>query len=281
MTYITHFQTLIGGQYMKNKTVCTVVVTLFLALILVGCGEKPGTGDALQGIKAKGKFVVGLDDSFPPMGFRNEAGTIVGFDIDLAKEVARRLGVEVEFKAVDWDGVIFSLKNRDIDLIWNGLTITPARDQQIDFSKPYLENRQIIVVAEGSSLQGKVDLKGKIVGYQMGSSSETALNGDVEIAKAVREVRKFSNNTEALLDLQAGRVDAVIVDEIVGRYYMAKRPGIYRVLADDFGKEAYGVGVRDEDDSFREELDRVLDAMKKDGTAARIAEEWFGENIIK
>lgn len=262
----------------KQISLVTMVV-LILSMILVGCGKKVEE-DSLSLIKENGKFVVGLDDSFPPMGFRDEKGEIVGFDIDLAKEVAKRLGVEVEFKPVDWDGIVLSLKNKDIDLIWNGLTITEKRKKEIDFSKVYLQNKQIIVVGNNSDIQFKSDLSGKVVGIQLGSSSEVALNADAGFVKVLKDIRKYSNNTEALMDLKAGRVNAVVVDEIVGRYYIAKKPGTYRVLAEDFGEESYGIGIRKSDTSFKEELDRILDEIKVDGTAEKIAIKWFGENII-
>lgn len=262
----------------KKFPVVTMVV-LILSITLVGCGKKVEV-DSLSLIKENGKFIIGLDDSFPPMGFRDEKGEIVGFDIDLAKEVAKRMGVEVEFKPVDWDGIVLSLKNKDIDLIWNGLTITEKRKKEIYFSKVYLQNRQIIVVGNNSDIQFKSDLNGKVVGIQLGSSSEIALNGDADLVKSLKDIRKYSNNTEALMDLKAGRVNAVVVDEVVGRYYIAKKPNTYRVLAEDFGKESYGVGIRKSDISFKEELDRILDEMKADGTAKKIVLKWFGENII-
>lgn len=86
---------------------------------------------------------------------------------------------------------------------------------------------------------------------------------------------------EALLDLAAGRTDAVIVDEIVGRYYISKRPGIYQVIGDDFGSETYGVGIRKSDVKLKQELDKVLDEMKADGSADEISQKWFGEAIVK
>jgi len=283
---------------MKKIVLLLTTVILSASMLFTGCSsneKKPeapagqnsqATSEApkessLNGIKEKGKFIVGLDDSFPPMGFRDEKGEIVGFDIDLAKEAAKRLGVEVEFKPVDWDGVILSLKNKDIDVIWNGLTITEKRKEQIDFSKVYLENKQIIVVKNGSSIKTKADLKDKVVGLQQGSSSEEALNADAETAKSLKEVKKYQNNTEALLDLKNGGNDAVVVDEVVGRYYISKKPGEYAVLEEDFGRESYGVGIRKEDKEFREALDKVLDEMKADGTADEISKKWFGESIVK
>lgn len=263
-----------------NKKVIAILIVL--VIIVAGFFIVQNKGDkSLATIKEKGKFVVGLDDNFPPMGFRDEGGNIVGFDIDLAKEVAERMGVQVEFKPVEWDGVLFSLKNGTIDVIWNGLTITEERAEQIEFSKPYLDNRQIIVVQEDSTITNKGDLAGKIIGIQLGSSSENALNNQQEVVNKLEEVRRFSNNTEALMDLQTGRIDAVVVDEILGRYYISKKPDVYRVLEDDFGQESYGVGIRQEDIRFKEKIDAILEEMKEDGTAAEISNKWFGEDILK
>lgn len=258
----------------------TCIAGLLCLAILAGCASKDTKDASFSTIKKNGKFVVGLDDSFPPMGFRDDAGQIVGFDIDLAKETAKKLGVEVVFKPVDWDGVIMSLNKGDIDVIWNGLTITEERKEKIGFSKVYLENRQIIVVKEGSKIADKAGLKGKTVGLQLGSSSEEALAKDAATASSLKEVRKYSNNVEALLDLAAGRIDAVVVDEVVGRYYIAKKPGLYAVLADNFGNESYGVGFRMKDVAFREAVDKALDELKADGTADAVSQKWFGESII-
>lgn len=271
---------------MRKKLSILTIAVLSIGLILSGCGNsKQANGsqaqdNSLKEIKEKGEFVVGLDDSFPPMGFKDDKGEIVGFDIDLAKEAAKRMGVKAVFKPVQWDGVLLSLNNKDIDVIWNGLTITDKRKEQIAFSSVYLQNKQIIVVKNDSTIKGKKDLSGKVVGIQLGSSSETALTADKETSSALKDTRKYSNNTEALMDLNQGRVDAVIVDEVVGRYYISKKPGLYKVLDEDFGKEDYGVGIRKSDNSFKEELDKTLDAMKADGTADKISQKWFGKDII-
>ncbi|KPU26798.1 amino acid ABC transporter substrate-binding protein [Caloranaerobacter sp. TR13] len=265
---------------MKKNYVLLILAFILLSLTFTGCGQKNTEDQSLEEIKEKGYFIVGLDDNFPPMGFRDKSGEIVGFDIDMAKEAAKRMGVEVKFKPVDWDGVILSLKKKDIDLIWNGLTVTDERKKQISFSKVYLSNRQIIIVNDDSAINSKDDLKGKVVGVQLGSSSEQALNSDKTLVENLKNVRKYSNNIEALLDLKAKRIDAVVIDEIVGRYYIAKKQNEYRVLEENLGDESYAVGIRKEDVSFRQELDRVLDEMKKDGTAAEISKKWFGEDIV-
>ena len=263
-----------------KRVLWSALLLLVCSLVVFagGSGEKSNDLDA---IRERGVLIVGLDDSFPPMGFRDESNEIVGFDIDLAKEAASRLGVDVEFKAVDWDGVILSLNKGDIDLVWNGMTITESRQEKINFSKPYLDNRQIVILQSGSGITSKADLAGKVVGLQMGSSAEVALNNDAEVTASLKEVKKYSNNVEALLDLAAGRTDAVVVDEIVGRYYIAKKPGLYEVMSDDFGAETYGVGIRKSASQLKTELDKVLDDMKADGSADEISRKWFGEAIVK
>lgn len=258
-----------------------MVFALSLTLIMV-LGFMVMAGDnSLDKIREKGKFVVGLDDTFAPMGFRDEEGNLVGFDIDLARVTAERMGVEVEFKPVDWDGVILSLRSGMIDVIWNGLTITEERAKQINFTDPYMNNRQVIVVQMNSPIQTKADLAGKVVGLQMGSSSVKALYSDPELVQSLKDIRQYATNAEALMDLQIGRLDAVVVDEMHGRYYyISKKPDVYRVLDEELGWEQYGVGVRKEDESFLAELNRVLDELKADGTAEELSIKWFGENVI-
>jgi len=264
---------------MKRKILYALLVFMF---IFVGCSNKSTSGDnSLKEIKDKGVLIVGLDDSFPPMGFRDEAGEIVGFDVDMAKEVAKRMGIKAEFKPIDWDAKELSLSSKEIDVIWNGLTITEDRKKNMGFSKPYLANNQIIIVKADSAISAKADLKYNIVGLQMQSSSEDALNKDTELVASLKEVRKYANNMEALLDLESGRTSAVVIDEIVGRYYIAKKEGQFKVLDESLASEEYGVGCRLEDVSFITELDKILDEMKADGTANDISTKWFGSNIVK
>ena len=230
---------------------------------------------------AEAPVVIGIDDNFPPMGFRDEKNEIVGFDIDLAKEAGKRLGVEVTFKPIDWSAKEAELNSKRIDALWNGLTITEERKKNILFTTPYLENHQIIVVTEASLVQTKADLKDKVVGVQDGSSAIEAVQADAETAQSLKDLKKFPDNVTALMDLSAGRIDALVLDEVVGRYYTAKKPGEYRVLDEDFGTEDYGVGTRKDDTALGEKLQKVLDDMKADGAAAQISTKWFGKDIVK
>ncbi len=253
-----------------KKWMALALAAMLVVSLLAGCGTA-----------AKKKIVVGLDDHFPPMGFRDDKNNIVGFDVDMAKEAAKRLGMEVEFKPIDWNSKEAELNGKRIDVLWNGLTITEKRRENILFTNAYMENKQIIVVPANSPLKTKADLAGKVVGVQDGSSSVEAVEKEAAVAKSFKELKKYPDNVAALMDLKAGRIDALVVDEIVGRYYIAKKAGEYKVLNENFGSEEYGVGLRKDDKELHAKLQKVLDEMKKDGTAAKISQQWFGANIVK
>lgn len=181
----------------------------------------PADDKSLETIKSKGKFIVGLDDSYPPMGFRDDKNEIAGFDIDLAKEVAKRIGVEVEFQPIDWDSKELELNGGKIDCIWNGMTITPERIATMFFAKPYIANQQIIIVPASSGITAKAQLEGKVVGLQKGSSSLEALTSD-PIGQKVKQIVEYPDNVSAYMDLQAGRIDVFVVDSVVGRYVISQ-----------------------------------------------------------
>ena len=267
-----------------NKKSSLLVAALLAGVLLTACGKKeeaPAAAAPAPAPAAVAAIVVGLDDNFPPMGFRDEKNELVGFDIDLAKEAGKRLGAEVTFKPIDWNAKEAELNGKRVDVLWNGLTITEERKANILFTTPYLENRQIIVVLEKSPIANKAQLKGKVIGVQDGSSAIDAITKDEATAKSFKELKKFSDNVTALMDLSAGRLDALVVDEVVGRYYTAKKPGEYRVLEENFGTEDYGVGTRKDDTELMAKLQKALDEMKADGSAAAISTKWFGKDIVK
>jgi len=265
---------------MKKLTAALLVCATSL---LAACGQKdePAPQAAAPAPALAKKVIVGLDDNFPPMGFRDDKNELVGFDVDMAREAAKRMGVEVEFKPIDWSAKEAELNGKRVDALWNGLTITEERKKNIAFTAPYMANHQIIVVAKDSPIQTKADLAGRVVGAQDGSSAVDAIKKDEPVASSLKELKLFGDNVTALMDLSTGRLDAVVVDEVVGRYLASKREGQYRVLEENFGTEDYGVGLRKDDTELLAKLNDTLDAMKKDGSAARIAQQWFGADIIK
>ena len=215
------------------------------------------------------------------MGFRDDNNEIVGFDIDLAKAAAEKLGCEVEFQPIDWDTKELELESGSIDCIWNGLTITDERQESMEFTKPYLKNKQIIIVKNGSDIQSKDDLNGKKIGVQSGSSAFDAVEAD-EIYASLGEIDSYDTNILAFTDLDIERLDAVVADEIVARYYLANNDNDFRVIENgDFGDEVYGVAAKKGNTEFVEKLQAALDAMSQDGTAAEISVKWFGEDIYQ
>jgi len=142
----------------------TAVLLASATALLTACGPSDNAPAAsAQAPAAAKKVVVGLDDNFPPMGFRDANNQIVGFDIDMAKEASKRLGLEVEFKPIDWSAKEAELNGKRVDVLWNGLTITEERKKNISFTAPYMANHQIIIVGSASPIKTKADLAGKVV----------------------------------------------------------------------------------------------------------------------
>ena len=183
-----------------------------------------GADTSLEDIKEKGYFTVGLDATFAPMGFTDENGEIVGFDIDLAKAVAKKIGVEVKFQPIDWDSKSMELSSGNIDVIWNGFSISDERKKEVLFTDPYLTTGQVIVVKANSDIATKKDLAGKKIALQDGSTSEKALKEDKETYDSIgdKNISRFKENSQVLMEVEAGRADAAVIDEIFVRYYLAQ-----------------------------------------------------------
>jgi polar amino acid transport system substrate-binding protein len=257
---------------------------LALGIITVTAFGAAGCASKTKDVMAKDKLVLGFDDTFVPMGFKDDKGEVTGFDIDIAKEVSKKIGKEIAFQPIDWSMKESELNSGKIDFIWNGYTITKEREEKVSFTRPYLDNRQVIITLADSKINSKTDLKGVKVGAQNQSSAVDAINKEADLLKSFKEgkVYTFETNNDALMDLEAKRIDAVVADEILVRYYISKKgKEKYKVLKDDFGSETYGVGVRKSDKALLDKLNKAFDDMKNDGTAKKISEKWFGENIFK
>lgn len=261
------------------KKIFALCMMLVLAVTaLAGCGS-----NSAQKEEAK-KIVVGLDDSFPPMGFKDEKNEIVGFDIDLAKEVAKRLGREVEFKAIDWNSKEAELKSGRVDILWNGLDITDKRKENMLFSEPYMDNRQIVFVAKNGkvAVASEADLAGKTIGTQSGGTTEEYFENKPELKSSMKEVKYYPDYINAFMDLENGRLDAVVGDEIIGRYYISKHPDEIQAIDTVIGTVSqFGIAFRKDDQKLRDEVQKVFDEMKADGTVAKISEKWFAKDITK
>ncbi|MDR2900501.1 MAG: amino acid ABC transporter substrate-binding protein [Treponema sp.] len=265
---------------MKKVIIFSVMLLAMSALIFAG-GNKDASGvDAsLQKVLDKGVFVMGLDDSFPPMGFRDENNEIVGYDIDLAREVAARLGVELVCQPIDWAAKEQELNTGNIDCIWNGFTMTPEREEMLNFTLPYLDNAQVVIVRGGEGINSLADLAGKNIGLQAGSSAADALNSAAAFKASLDQVVEFKDNLTAFMDLEIGGVDGVVVDIVVGSYSIRTSGKNFIVLDEHLTTEEYGIGFRKNDSALRNKVQETLEAMAADGTVATIATKWFGQDI--
>lgn len=275
------------------KRTIAFVAALLLAFSLGGCGapaapaastadsSAPAAADASQASQpAGGKLIIGLDDQFPPMGFRDDQNNIVGFDIDLATEVANRLGMEAVPTPIDWSAKELELNNGKVDVLWNGMTITEARKEAMLLSPAYVMNAQVVVVATDSPIQSVADLAGKKVAMQDGSSAQEAYAKCAAAGKETQLVTAAENVT-LLQDLKIGRIDAVVVDKVVADYYLAQNgEGKLRLLTEELAAEEYGFAFKKGNDELANKVFAELQKMVEDGTAAKISEKWFGENRI-
>ena len=262
---------------MKKLALMLLASTSLLAACGGGAAEdSSATGSEVSEIKET--LVMGLDDTFAPMGFKDESGEIVGFDVELAKEVAERLDVEITFQPIDWAMKETELASGNIDMIWNGYAITPERAEKVLLSEPYIVDAQSIIVLKDSAIETKADLEGKLVSTQQSSSSVDKIMEDESgiFGKLGGDLVLYPSNNNAFSDLESGRVDAIVVGEVYGRYYM-KQSGkdIYRVLEDNFGEDEMAVAFKKNNTELQERVDAALADMKEDGTFDEIYDKWF------
>ena len=264
---------------MRKLLSLILIAALSLTALTAAGSAESGVDNSLSNVKEKGTFILGLDDSFPPMGFRSENGEIVGFDIDTAKEVASRLGVKLVPQPIDWNSKEQELATGNIDCIWNGFTVTPEREEVMIFSEAYLRNAQVVVVRADSPYQTLADLEGATIGVQAGSSAQEAIEDTPDFKDSIDEVIEFKENLTALMDLEIGGLDGVVMDLVVANYSIQTSGKDFRVLDETLTQEEYAIGFRKNDAALRDAVNSELEAMATDGTLAAISEEWFGDDI--
>jgi polar amino acid transport system substrate-binding protein len=249
------------------------------AFAFSGCGSSNTTDKSWDDVKDKGELVLGLDESFPPMGFRDDNNQIVGYDIDLAKEVASRLNVELKLQPINWDTKEQELNTGNIDCIWNGFTMTDELKKNLLFSDAYMNNQQVLVVMADSSFDSEEDLAGKSVALQAASSAKVALDSKAAFKASLKEVIELDNYTTCLMDLEKGGVDAVIMDEIVARYFIQMKGEKFKIIGDGLSAEEYGIGFRKADVQLMTKINDTLKEMAKEGKITEISNKWFGKDI--
>ena len=259
------------------KKIFAALMILMIAVTSIALAED----NSLQAILDKKTFILGLDDSFPPMGFRDENNEIVGFDIDVAKAVAEKLGVEFIAQPIAWDAKELELNSGNIDCIWNGMSITPERQESMAMTWPYLNNQMIFYVKADSGIATLDDLAGKVVAVQNGSYAEELLNGDyANLAETFEgDILGYDEYLTALMDLQNGGCDAVLVDLVVGEYKVSGMGAEDLIAGPALADDNYGIGFRKDDIALRDKVQEILIEMKADGSLAEICAKWFTEDI--
>ncbi len=225
-----------------------------------------------------GTLIVGFDQDFPPMGFLGDNGEYTGFDLELAQEVAKRLGLEYKAQPIAWDAKDMELESGNIDCIWNGFTIT-GREDDYTWTEPYMANTQVFVVRNDSGIEGKDGLAGKVVECQADSSAEAALKEDPDLTSTFGQLLTTADYNTAFMDLEQGAVDAIAMDVIVAGYQIQQRNADFTILDDSLSAEEYGVGFKKDNTELRDKVQATLEDMAKDGTMKEISEKWFGEDV--
>ncbi|WP_455148118.1 amino acid ABC transporter substrate-binding protein [Clostridium sp.] len=225
-----------------------------------------------------GTLIVGFDQDFPPMGFVGDDGEYTGFDLELAQEVAKRLGLEYKAQPIAWDSKDMELESGNIDCIWNGFTMT-GREEDYTWTEPYMANQQVFVVANDSDINSQADLAGKIVEVQADSSAEAALKEAPELTATFKELLTTADYNTAFMDLEQGAVDAIAMDVIVAGYQIQQRNADFKILDDSLSEEEYGVGFKKGNTELRDKVQSTLEEMAEDGTLQEVSEKWFGKDV--
>lgn len=257
-----------------------ILSAVLCAAMLMTCFTACSKEDKKEGSSASDKkqLVVGFDADFPPMGFKDDNGEYVGFDLDLAKEAAKRLDLEFVAQPINWDLKDSELNSGNIDCIWNGFTIS-GREDKYAWTDAYMENDQVVVVDASSDISTLDDLEGMTVAVQKDSSGLAAVNDNEELKNSFGELLEEDNYLNAMMELESGAIDAVIMDEIVARYQIQSSGKNFKILDQTVASETYGVGFALENTALRDDVQKVLEEMAADGTMAELSNKWFGKDV--
>lgn len=260
--------------------ITSIVLVAGMAL-LSGCGSSEEATDYAY-IEDKGTLTVGLDDTFAPMGFRDKDDNLVGVDIDLAKAVGKKLGIKVEFQPIDWDAKEAELKSKNIDCVWNGMSATKDRQKSMTLSNKYFNNKILVMsLDKGINIKSSADLKNYKVGTQADSAALESVKADKNYDSFADNVSEYPTYDEAILDMKAGRIDVIVIDEVYALYNNKNKTKLYQSDF-DFGSDKYAVGFRKGDKELAVKVNDAIQECIDDGTADKICEKWFGKgsNLI-
>lgn len=255
----------------KLLAVALAAICVVGVLSLSSCSNTAASKDTLT---------VGVDDTYPPMEYKDtSSGKDVGFDIDMANEIGKRLGKKVVFQSTAWDGIFAGLQSNKYDCIISSVSITKSRLSTYAMTQPYCANAQMIVVKKGdNSITKKEDLAGRNVGCQVSTTANDS--ADKLIASGVKfNLTTYDQIIQTFEALKSNKISAVIVDEVVGEYYIKQDPADYQAASTKLTNEPVGIAFRKNDTALRDSVQKAMDSMVKDGTMKKISIKWFGEDL--
>ena len=271
-----------------KKKMLSLMLTGMMVVGLCACGAKKEetkadsaqvTDEVATAVSDEdNEFGVGFDQEFPPMGFVDENGEFTGFDLELAAEAAKRMGMELKFQPIAWDAKDMELESGTIDCIWNGFTMN-GREDGYTWTQPYMNNTQVFVVNADSGIETLEDLAGKTVEVQADSSAEAALKDMPDLMSSFGTVQTTPDYNTAFMDLEMGAVDAIAMDIIVAGYQIEQRQNGCVILEESIASEEYGIGFKKGNEVLRDKVQAALEEMAADGTMTEISVKWFGEDV--
>ena len=262
-----------------KKWTALFTAAVLSAGMLAGCGEqKNQSTNAGADNGQKATLTVGFDQDFPPMGFKGDDGEFTGFDLELAAEAAKRMGMEIKYRPIQWDAKDMELESGTIDCIWNGFSIQ-SREDDYTWTDPYMKNNQVIVVRTADGIDDFAGLAGKTVDVQADSTAENALTEKPELTETFGKLNPVADYNTAFMDLEAGAADAIAMDSVVAQYQIKDREDTFKILDEIISEEDYGVGFKKGNTELRDKIQKVLEDMAEDSTLTKTSEKWFGEDV--
>lgn len=281
---------------MNRREFLAAFGTIAASAVLAGCGGKTAEtsgapSDAASTPAPSGddksaastmKLIVGFDAAYPPYGYVGDDGSYTGFDLELAQEVGRRVGWEVQLEPIDWDAKDTLMNSGAINCIWNGFTIE-GRENDYTFSEPYMLNAQVVVVKKGSGISDLAGLAGKAVITQTDSAAYDVLAGEdaarADVAATFASLETIGDYNTAFMQLETGAVDAVACDLSIAAYQLAAKPDAYEQLSEQLSSEHYAVGFKKGDEASATQVSDTLKAMDKDGFVKDLCDKYADQGM--
>lgn len=261
---------------MKNfKLSVSIALLSIVGLIFISCANKNVATNTNEQPAAAKTFIVGFDAEYPPYGFVADDGSYKGFDLDLASEFCKRAGYEFVAQPIDWDSKDLELNSGNIDCIWNGFTVT-GRENDYTWTFPYVDNSIVLVVRSDSDIQSKSDLAGKVVMVQAGSSAITAMEDEenASLRESLKALEQCPDYNSGFMNLESGMIDCLAVDIGVAKFHLNSSKNKFRQLSENLSSEQYAIGFKKGNTALRDEVQKVVSEMWKDGTFVKIANNY-------